>query len=65
MATWIIFCKNTNELSAKGYKADNNNEPVPGNITNPETHQYHQSYKHLVWDGIDQNESIRIPSWEG
>ena len=31
-----IICKNINELQSQGYEVDDDNDPVPDNIPNPE-----------------------------
>ena len=44
--------KNINELRAQGYEIDDDNEPLPDNIPNPETQQDTPTYKPWGWYGI-------------
>ena len=45
--------ENINELQAKVYEFDDDNDPVPDNIPDPETQQDTPTYKPWGWGGID------------
>ena len=49
--------ENINELQAQEYSVRDDNQPVPDNISNPETQQYTQTYSPWGWYGIDSIKS--------
>ena len=49
--------ENSSELREKGCGVDDDNQTVPGRITNPYTHQDTPTYKPWGWDVIDSRKS--------
>ena len=52
IAPRATLLENINELRSQGYEVDDENNPVPNNISNSVAHQDNPTHKCWCWDSI-------------